>query len=136
MKTIDTINILQATMLAMELAVEGLKPCTKSDRQAILVDGNRLPKAFDPSTSTAITKGDTKSCAIAAASIIAKVTRDRMMVQLHQEFPEYDFAQHMGYGVPAHVRAIKQHGPCPHHRRTFAPVKYWYPVDGTEHKEK
>ena len=122
--TIDSINILQATMQAMELAVAGL--ATTPDY--LLVDGNRLPKAFDPETSEAITKGDTKVYAIAAASIIAKVTRDRMMLELHEKWPEYQFKDHMGYGVPKHVEAIRDHGPCPAHRRSFNPVKTWYPV--------
>ena len=89
----------------------------------ILVDGNRLPKAFDPETSNAITKGDTKVYSIACASIIAKVYRDRIMRKLHQEFPQYSFDDHMGYGTAKHVDRIKQHGPCVHHRRSFNPVK-------------
>jgi len=102
----------------------------------ILVDGNRLP-AFhhlddeDEVTAgapvpeaRAIVGGDASVYSIAAASIIAKVTRDRLMLQYDQQYPEYGFAQHKGYGTPAHMAAIMQHGPCPIHRRTFAPMKH------------
>jgi len=119
-KEIDEINILQATLKAMDMAV--LKLPVKPD--FVLVDGNRIPKAMDPATTEAIVKGDGKSLCIAAASVIAKVERDRMMVQLDKAFPQYGFAQHKGYGVPQHLAAIKKHGPCPHHRRTFAPIKF------------
>jgi len=127
-ETIDRINILQATMLAMELAVEDVVGKEKG-KVALLVDGNRLPKKLNPDVSKAVIKGDTKSFAIAAASIIAKVTRDRMMDDLHAKFPEYNFAKHKGYGVPEHCEAIRKHGPCPEHRRTFAPVKHWFPAE-------
>jgi len=119
-KEIDEINILQATLKAMDMAV--MKLPVKPD--FVLVDGNRIPKAMDPATTEAIVKGDGKSLCIAAASVIAKVERDRMMVQLDKAFPQYGFAQHKGYGVPQHLAAIKKHGPCPHHRRTFAPIKF------------
>lgn len=132
MATIDEINILQATMLAMEQAVAGLTPA--ADYR--LVDGNRLPKGFDPVTATAITKGDAKVYSIAAASIIAKVTRDRMMLELHAQWPQYGFDQHMGYGVPAHVEAIRKHGPTPAHRRTFNPVKSWFFSEKEEEEEE
>ncbi len=121
-ETIDKINILEATMQAMELAVSGLKVTA----DFVLIDGNRLPKKLQNETSTAITKGDTKVYAIAAASIIAKVTRDRMMLELHQQYPQYDFSLHKGYGTAKHTAAIKEHGPCPAHRRTFNPVKTWF----------
>ena len=118
--TIDEINILQATMLAMETAVSKLP--VKPD--FVLIDGNRIPKGMDARTTEAIVKGDEKSLAIAAASVIAKVVRDRMMRDLHDEYPAYGFDKHKGYGVPQHLEAIKKHGPCPQHRRTFAPIKY------------
>jgi ribonuclease HII len=113
---IDQLNILQATMLAMRRAVEGLrlKP-TK-----VLVDGNRLPPL--PMLAEAIVKGDSKVAAISAASILAKVTRDRWCAQYHAEFPAYGFDGHKGYGTAEHLAALRLHGPCPQHRRSFAPV--------------
>ncbi|PRW34053.1 Ribonuclease HII [Chlorella sorokiniana] len=122
---IDEINILQAAMKAMEGAAAGLRQ--KPD--FLLVDGNRLPKAFDPERARPVVKGDSKSFCIAAASVIAKVTRDRLMLALHKQYPQYNFAGHKGYCVPEHVEAIRQHGPCPQHRRTFAPIKTWYPLE-------
>lgn len=109
-------------MQAMELAVSGLK----GGADFILVDGNRLPKNLPPTTSRAITKGDAKVYTIAAASIIAKVTRDRMMLDLHQQYPQYAFDRHKGYATATHTGLIKEHGPCPAHRRTFNPVKTWF----------
>lgn len=113
---IDTLNILHATMLAMKRAVEGLrlKPAK------VLVDGNRLP-TLDV-LCEAIVGGDASVRSISAASIVAKVTRDRMLAQLHEEFPQYGFASHKGYGTPEHLQALKVHGPCLHHRRGFSPV--------------
>ena len=113
---IDSLNILWATMLAMKRAVEGLrlKPVK------VLVDGNRLHKL--DVLSEAIVDGDAKIKSISAASIIAKVTRDRMLVQLHEQFPQYGFAAHKGYSTPEHLEALRVHGPCIHHRRHFAPV--------------
>jgi ribonuclease HII len=113
---IDEINIFHATMLAMKRAVEGLrlKPVK------VLVDGNRLPKL--DVLSEAIVDGDAKIKSISAASIIAKVTRDRMLVELHEQFPVYGFAAHKGYSTPEHLEALRVHGPCVHHRRHFAPV--------------
>ena len=113
---IDRLNILQATMLAMRRAVEGLrlKP-TK-----VLVDGNRLPPL--PMLAEAIVKGDSKVAAISAASILAKVTRDRWCAQYHVEFPVYGFDGHKGYGTAEHLAALRLHGPCPQHRKSFAPV--------------
>ena len=113
---IDRLNILQATMLAMRRAVEGLrlKP-TK-----VLVDGNRLPSL--PMLAEAIVKGDSKVAAISAASILAKVTRDRWCAQYHVEFPAYGFDGHKGYGTAEHLAALRLHGPCPQHRKSFAPV--------------
>ena len=113
---IDRLNILHATMLAMRRAVEGLrlKP-TK-----VLVDGNRLPPL--PMLAEAIVKGDSKVAAISAASILAKVTRDRWCAQYHVEFPAYGFDGHKGYGTAEHLAALRLHGPCPQHRKSFAPV--------------
>ncbi|MDB5862015.1 MAG: rnhB [Ramlibacter sp.] len=113
---IDELNILHATMLAMRRAVEGLrlKPVK------VLVDGNRLP-TLDV-LSEAIIGGDAKVKSISAASIIAKVTRDRMLARLHEEFPQYGFATHKGYGTPEHLEALRLHGACIHHRRFFSPV--------------
>ncbi len=113
---IDRLNILQATLLAMRRAVQGLrlKP------QLALVDGNRLPQLDMP--AEAIVKGDARVAAISAASILAKVTRDRWCAELHAQYPEYGFAGHKGYGTAEHLAALQQHGPCPQHRRSFAPV--------------
>jgi ribonuclease HII len=113
---IDQLNILQATMLAMRRAVLGLrlKP-TK-----VLVDGNRLP-ALDV-LAEAIVSGDALVPCISAASILAKVTRDRMLCELHQLHPEYGFDRHKGYGTAEHLRALQTHGALPVHRRSFAPV--------------
>lgn len=113
---IDTHNILQATMLAMRRAVEGLrlKPVK------VLVDGNRLP-TLDV-LAEAIVKGDARVKAISAASILAKVHRDRLCEQLHTEFPHYGFAGHKGYGTREHLEALQLHGACVHHRRSFSPV--------------
>jgi ribonuclease HII len=117
---IDDINILQATMRAMEGAVASL-PRGAPDR--VLVDGNRVPPALS-SNGEFLIRGDDKSYAIGAASIIAKVTRDRLMLALDVRFPQYGFAQHKGYGTKAHMDAIAKHGPCDVHRRTFAPMKH------------
>jgi ribonuclease HII len=113
---IDELNILQATMLAMRRAVEGLrlKPVK------VLVDGNRIP-TLDV-LAEAIVKGDSKVQAISAASILAKVTRDRWCAELHAQYPQYGFDQHKGYGTVQHVAALNEFGACPEHRRTFAPV--------------
>jgi ribonuclease HII len=113
---IDQINILQATLLAMRRAVEGLrlKPAK------VLVDGNRLP-VLDV-LAEAIVRGDAKVPAISAASILAKVTRDRWCAELDAQFPQYGFAGHKGYGTAEHLAALKAHGACPEHRKTFAPV--------------
>lgn len=114
---IDTLNILQATMLAMRRAVDGLGRAPDD----VWVDGNRCPEwAW---RSQAVVKGDDKVAAIAAASILAKTERDRFMRGLHDEFPQYGFARHMGYGTAAHLDALKAHGACPQHRRSFGPVK-------------
>ncbi|WP_416221328.1 ribonuclease HII [Rhodoferax sp.] len=113
---IDEINILQATLLAMRRAVEGLrlKPAK------VLVDGNRLP-VLDV-LAEAIVKGDATVPAISAASILAKVTRDRWCAELDAQYPQYGFAAHKGYGTAVHLAALEAHGACPAHRKTFAPV--------------
>lgn len=114
---IDAHNILQATWLAMTRAVEALGV----DPGHVLVDGNRLPAWRWP--ATAIVGGDGKEPAIAAASIIAKVTRDRIMAALAAEHPGYGWAANQGYGTAAHAEALKRLGPTPHHRASFAPVR-------------
>ena len=113
---IDSINILQATMLAMKRAVEGLrlKP------HKVLVDGNRLPQLVI--LSEAIVGGDALIPSISAASILAKVYRDRWCADFHLEYPQYGFAGHKGYCTVQHLAALREHGACPQHRRSFAPV--------------
>ncbi|MEO7391763.1 MAG: ribonuclease HII [Ramlibacter sp.] len=113
---IDTLNILHATLLAMKRAVEGLrlKPAK------VLVDGNRLP-TLDV-LAEAVIGGDATVKSISAASILAKVHRDRLCQTLHEEFPQYGFAAHKGYGTPEHLAALRAHGACRHHRRFFSPV--------------
>ncbi len=111
---IDEINILNATYLAMELAVNNLK----SKPNMLLIDGNRFKSTKYKSFQT-IVKGDSKSFSIAAASIIAKVTRDRMMKEYHAEFPNYGFDKHKGYGTKSHFAAIKKSGKCRIHRNSF-----------------
>jgi len=118
---IDQINILQATMLAMRRAVEDLSARLGAWPDKALIDGNRCPEL--PIPAEAIVKGDTKEPAISAASILAKVTRDRQMAILHERFPQYGFAQHMGYPTAAHFAALKEFGACEEHRRTFSPVR-------------
>ena len=120
---IDQVNILEATMLAMKKAVEQLMLLIEDNSQTIsvLVDGNRCP---DLENCRAIIKGDLTEPVISAASIIAKVTRDRQMIALDQEYPEYGFAKHKGYGTRAHLEALANFGPIQgQHRFTFAPVK-------------
>lgn len=149
---IDQINILQATFLAMRRAFEAIKlggnpsagwdPDNKeldpgvrrgcnslSDHRVIgssdllaLIDGNRAPPNF-PCPVRTIIKGDQTSLSIAAASIIAKVTRDHLMAELARDYPAYGWDQNAGYGTTAHLAALDQYGPCPHHRRSFAPIK-------------
>ena len=118
---IDTLNILQATMLAMRRAIEALSERLGEWPSKALIDGNRCP--ILPIASEAIIKGDAKEPAISAASIIAKVTRDQQMQVLHTQYPQYGFNQHMGYPTEAHMQALKQYGPCEEHRRTFSPVR-------------
>ena len=123
---IDSLNILRATHLAMRRAVEGLS--VRPDH--CLIDG--LPVRDFPWPHDAIVKGDGRSLSIAAASIIAKVSRDRLMLEIDAECPNYGFAKHQGYGTKFHLEALRIHGPCRHHRRTFEPVaQLALPFDGT-----
>ncbi len=114
---IDRFNILRAALLAMRRAVEGLReqPCI------VLVDGNQRPELSMPVRT--VIGGDAKVRAISAASIIAKVYRDRLLTALHDEHPQYGFDGHKGYSTPEHLAALREHGACPHHRRSFAPVR-------------
>ncbi|AGX86158.1 ribonuclease HII [Candidatus Symbiobacter mobilis] len=114
---IDTLNILRATLLAMRRAVEGLRQ--RPDH--VLVDGNQTPILSMP--CTAIVRGDQSVAAISAASILAKVHRDRWCLQAHEQYPAYGLAQHKGYGTAQHLAALRALGPCPLHRQTFAPVR-------------
>lgn len=123
-EVIDRRNILQATKYAMELALAQLSPAPN----ALLLDAITLPKVTLPQYS--LIKGDARSLSIAAASIIAKVTRDRLMLELHKEFPFYGFDQHKGYGTPAHLEALRTYGVTPHHRRSFAPVSELFGLFG------
>ncbi len=110
---IDEINILQATYLAMRRACEGLS----IPADYALVDGNRMPPLSVPGET--IVKGDGLSASIAAASVLAKVSRDRLMLELDSLYPEYQFAKHKGYGTALHVELLRKYGPCPIHRRSF-----------------
>ncbi len=113
---IEQLNILHATLLAMRRAVLGLSPLPTH----VLVDGNRLPPL--PMSARAVIGGDATVAAISAASILAKVARDRLCIALDARFPAYGFAQHKGYGTAQHLRALERHGACAEHRRSFAPV--------------
>ncbi|MBB5404602.1 ribonuclease HII [Paraburkholderia youngii] len=114
---IDSLNILHATMLAMKRAVEGLSVVPT----LVKVDGNRCPTLSI--RSEAVIGGDALVKSISAASILAKVARDRMLLELHEAYPVYGFDAHAGYGTPQHLAALRDHGPCEHHRRSFAPVR-------------
>lgn len=116
-ETIDRINILQATHRAMNQALAQLNPPPNH----ALVDGRPVKTLLFP--QTALVKGDARSYSIAAASVIAKVTRDRLMLSYDRQFPAYGFAGHKGYGTPVHLAAIAAHGPCAIHRRSFAPIR-------------
>lgn len=113
---IDSINILKSTHAAMARAAQGLTP----EPDFCLIDG--LPVPGFPIASQGIVKGDSKSLSIAAASIIAKVSRDRVMMEYAEKYPEYCFERHKGYGTKLHLEALRNYGPCPIHRKSFAPV--------------
>ena len=115
---IDSVNIRNATFLAMRRALQALAIAPAH----ALIDGNASPRDA-PCPVQTIVKGDAISISISAASIIAKVTRDRLMERLHEAYPLYGFSDHMGYGTPAHLAALRAHGPCPYHRDSFAPVR-------------
>jgi ribonuclease HII len=115
---IDRINIYHATMLGMRRALEGVLHVARAAR----IDGNALPRDL-PCPAQAIIGGDATDRAIMAASILAKVSRDRHMRELHNCWPQYGFDEHKGYSTPAHLAALQRHGPCPQHRRSFAPVR-------------
>jgi ribonuclease HII len=115
---IDELNILQATLLGMRRAIAALAP----GAQHALIDGNRVPDGM-PCAATAIIDGDASEPAIMAASILAKVARDARMRELHVQFPQYGFDRHKGYPSAMHREALQMHGPCPQHRRSFAPVQ-------------
>lgn len=114
LEEIEEYNILEATYIAMNRAIEGLNIMA----DFALIDGNRVPKGIKIPCETVV-KGDSKSCSIAAASILAKVTRDRLMLEYDKKYPQYLFAQHKGYGTKAHYEAIKQYGVCEIHRLSF-----------------
>jgi len=116
-RTIDRVNILEASIIAMERALQMITP----PPDYLLIDGNFiLPRIALPQQP--VVKGDCRSHSIAAASILAKVTRDRLMLELHERFPQYNFRKHKGYGTQEHLALLREHGPCEAHRRTFAPV--------------
>lgn len=114
LEEIETVNILEATYLAMNRAIEGLT--IKPDFS--LIDGNRVPRGIKNPCET-IVKGDSKSMSVAAASVLAKVTRDRLMLEYDKKYPEYNFKKHKGYGTKEHTELIKQYGPCEIHRLSF-----------------
>ena len=114
LEEIETVNILEATYLAMNRAIEGLN--VKPD--FALIDGNRVPRRIKIPCET-IVKGDSKSMSVAAASVLAKVTRDRLMLEYDKKYPEYNFKKHKGYGTKEHTELIKQYGPCEIHRLSF-----------------
>ncbi|RUO26030.1 ribonuclease HII [Aliidiomarina minuta] len=114
---IDQLNILHASMLAMSRAVAALPVAPDH----VLVDGNRLPQLSVP--ATAIIKGDASEACIGAASILAKVERDRQMLEWHEHYPMYNFAKHKAYPTAAHITLLQEHGVCPIHRRSFRPVR-------------
>jgi len=115
-RTIEKVNILQATIIAMERALRQLSP----QPDYLLLDAITLPRV--PLPQNPLIKGDCRSHSIAAASILAKVTRDRMMLELHAQYPQYNFQKHKGYGTKEHLLLLGVHGPCEAHRRTFNPV--------------
>ena len=114
LEEIETVNILEATYLAMNRAIEGLN--VKPD--FALIDGNRVPRGIKIPCETVV-KGDSRSMSVAAASVLAKVTRDRLMLEYDKKYPEYNFKKHKGYGTKEHTELIKQYGPCEIHRLSF-----------------
>ncbi|MGB1361480.1 MAG: ribonuclease HII [Alphaproteobacteria bacterium] len=120
-KEIDELNILKATMIAMKRAVENLNESLDNKLVHALIDGNKEPDLNIPQTT--IIKGDSQSISIAAASVIAKVSRDLLMQKLAKEFPYYGWERNAGYGTKAHIQGIKDYGICEHHRTSFAPIK-------------
>lgn len=120
---IDSINILQATYLAMSRAVDAMHLAFNTGINTFLIDGNQKPRGLEGHDCHPIVGGDDKSYSIACASILAKVTRDRLMRQLHEEHPHYGWDHNMGYGTPDHLDGLKNHGPCAHHRQSFEPVR-------------
>mmetsp|Transcript_59672 Transcript_59672/g.106068 ORF Transcript_59672/g.106068 Transcript_59672/m.106068 type:complete len:269 (+) Transcript_59672:33-839(+) len=131
---IDRLNILEAAHEAMASAVRGLRSGTSGSSKSrggkvvprpgtVLVDGNLIPKKLSDESCKAVIGGDRTCFEIAAASVLAKVTRDRLMGKLHRRFPAYGFASHKGYGTAAHQAALSRHGPCAEHRRSFEPIK-------------
>ena len=121
---VDRLNPLRAAMTAMAMAVADLKAAPG----LVLVDGNSAPPLTVPLKT--VVKGDARSLSIGAASIMAKVTRDRIMIEMDKEYPQYGFAKHKGYGTTEHLEALRRHGPCPCHRLTFRGVKPETPVQG------
>jgi ribonuclease HII len=125
---IDRINILQATLLGMYRAVSQL---ATTHMREVIIDGTQIPRELRPWCTThgihlaALAKADAAVIEVGAASILAKTARDAYMLTLHDEFPHYGFAKHKGYGTVAHRAAITEHGPCSHHRRSFAPIAQW-----------
>ena len=121
-ETVDKINVLQATFLAMRQAIGalGVEP------SLILVDGNMKIPEIPARLQEPLVQGDGRSASVAAASILAKVTRDRWMVKAHHQFPQYDFENNKGYGTPSHAAALRKYGPSPVHRKSFAPVRETY----------
>lgn len=115
---IDRLNIYHATMLGMRLAIEAVQHAC----DLVRVDGNALPRGLT-CRAEAIVGGDASERAIMAASILAKVSRDRRMREMHAQYPQYGFDRHKGYSCPEHFAALREHGPCPQHRRSFAPVR-------------
>lgn len=120
---IDTLNILQATLTGMRRALQALSPTAQLAR----IDGNRLPRDL-PCPAEAVIGGDAIDTAIMAASILAKVARDRHMLALHAQWPQYGFDRHKGYPTATHLSLLREHGPCPQHRRSFAPVQQSLPL--------
>jgi ribonuclease HII len=119
---IDTVNILQATYLAMLRAIDAMqKNFSLSKLDLVLIDGNRSPRTSH--VTQTVVKGDELSISIAAASILAKVSRDRVMQDLHHQHPAYGWLSNVGYATQDHLTAIETHGLCPHHRKSFAPIK-------------